>query len=109
MKTNKEILIPFNQNNFFNNNIIGWSLTVSNIINTKNDICFVAVSCITDKDTNPIEIEKVSSQRAYIKIILNLKARGDSRILFILLLSLYCYSVHTFTHIYTFILNLTMF
>ncbi|CAB5191232.1 unnamed protein product [Rhizophagus irregularis] len=34
-------------------NIIGWSLAVSDIVDDKNNIGLVAISCITDKDMNP--------------------------------------------------------
>jgi hypothetical protein len=112
VETNEKKSIPFNEVNFFNNktptsNIIGWSLAVSDII--KNDICLVAISRITDKDTNPEKIQKVSSRRAYLKIFLHLKARADSRIILILFFIFYCFFIHSFEHIYSFILNLLVF
>ncbi|UZO03349.1 uncharacterized protein OCT59_023756 [Rhizophagus irregularis] len=140
VETNKEALISFDRNNFldkessnnnvwflntFNNyyirlknkkqpeNIIGWSLAVSDIINITNGTCLVAISCITDKDTNPkeiTEIEKDSSRRVYLRIYLILKTRGDSRILLIiLLLALYCLFIQTFTYMYTLILSIAVF
>ncbi|CAB4446858.1 unnamed protein product [Rhizophagus irregularis] len=140
VETNEESLISFDRNNFldkessnnnvwflntFNNyyirlknkkqpeNIIGWSLAVSDIINITNGTCLVAISCITDKDTNPkeiTEIEKDSSRRVYLRIYLILKTRGDSRILLIiLLLALYCLFIQTFTYMYTLILSIAVF
>ncbi|CAG8729898.1 1909_t:CDS:2 [Rhizophagus irregularis] len=52
-------------------NILGWSLAVSNIIDTENDTCLIAISCVTNKDTNPKEIEKDSSKDSATLICMN--------------------------------------
>jgi hypothetical protein len=37
----------------FLNNILGWSLAVSNIIDVENNVGLIAISCITNEDMNP--------------------------------------------------------
>ncbi|CAB4443699.1 unnamed protein product [Rhizophagus irregularis] len=54
--TNEKAEKSFDINNI--NNILRCSLAVSDIIDTKNDSCLVAISCVTDKDINTKEIEK---------------------------------------------------
>jgi hypothetical protein len=41
-----------------NSNVLGWSLAVSDIID--NNIGFVAISCITDKEMNSKKVEEVN-------------------------------------------------
>ncbi|CAB4432812.1 unnamed protein product [Rhizophagus irregularis] len=50
--------IHFNRKKFFDvipSNILGWSwsLTVSDIIDSENNIGLIAISCIIDEDMNP--------------------------------------------------------
>ncbi|CAB4379736.1 unnamed protein product [Rhizophagus irregularis] len=62
--------IEVDNNNFFDKkpqNILGWSLAVSDIID--NDAGLVAISCITDDDMNQEEtIEEGSFQKAYLRL-----------------------------------------
>jgi hypothetical protein len=61
--TNDKTKIRFDSENFFdkklpNSNFLGWSLAVSDIID--NNIGFVAISCITDKEMNSKKVEEVN-------------------------------------------------
>ncbi|CAG8544791.1 19696_t:CDS:2 [Rhizophagus irregularis] len=62
--------IEVDNNQFFDKkpqNILGWSLAVSDIID--NDAGLVAISCITDDDMNQEEtIEEGSFQKAYLRL-----------------------------------------
>ncbi|PKC62832.1 hypothetical protein RhiirA1_457209 [Rhizophagus irregularis] len=54
--TSENAEIRFNRKKFFDmkpSNILGWSLTVSDIIDSENNIGLIAISCITDEDMNP--------------------------------------------------------
>ncbi|UZO03339.1 uncharacterized protein OCT59_023746 [Rhizophagus irregularis] len=68
--TNANKNIPFDKKKFFNkkpSNVFGWSLAISDIIDEGNDIGLVAISCATDIDTSPKEIEKENLQKASIR------------------------------------------
>ncbi|PKY58837.1 hypothetical protein RhiirA4_513681 [Rhizophagus irregularis] len=70
-------------------NILGWSLAVSNIIDTENDTCLIAISCVTNKDTNPKEIEKGGLRKLFQIYIKKQLSFCDSQIFLILLFILY--------------------
>ncbi|PKB99440.1 hypothetical protein RhiirA5_429693 [Rhizophagus irregularis] len=53
--TNEKTEIRFDRKNFFEkvpSNILGWSLAVSDIVGTENNIGLIAFSCITHEDMN---------------------------------------------------------
>ncbi|PKY60094.1 hypothetical protein RhiirA4_517267 [Rhizophagus irregularis] len=70
-------------------NILGWSLAVSNIIDTENDTCLIAISCVTNRDMNPKEIGKGGLRKLFQICIKKHLSFWDSQIILILLFILY--------------------
>ncbi|CAB5355502.1 unnamed protein product [Rhizophagus irregularis] len=106
LTTDDKAKIPFDINKFKKpSKILGWTLAVSDIINTKYDTCLVAISCVTDKDINPKEIEEGDLRKLYKLFQIFIKKQlsfWDSQLFLILLFILY-YAIATF--IVTFIPN----
>ncbi|UZO03335.1 uncharacterized protein OCT59_023742 [Rhizophagus irregularis] len=101
-KANKQ----FNINKFKKpTNILGWSLAVSDIIDTESETCLVAISCVTNNDINLKEIEEGSLRELYRSFQIFIKKQlsfWDSQ-LFLILLFISYIAISTF--IPTFILN----
>ncbi|PKY19714.1 hypothetical protein RhiirB3_432829 [Rhizophagus irregularis] len=96
LTTNDKAKIRFDINKFkMPSNILGWSLAVSDIINTENDTCLVAISCVTDKDTNPKEIEKCGLRKLFKPFIKKQLSFWDSQLFLISLFILY-FAIMTF-------------
>ncbi|RGB40315.1 hypothetical protein C1646_663957 [Rhizophagus diaphanus] len=88
--TNDKAKIHFDINTFKKpSNIIGWSLAISNIIDTENDTCLIAISCVTNKDTTPKEIEKGGLRKLFQIYIKKQLSFWNSQIILILLFILY--------------------
>jgi hypothetical protein len=71
--TKEKAEISFNRKKFSerdppNVKILGWSLAVSDIINN-DDVGAIAISCITEKNTNPKGIEEISKYQLVIKVL----------------------------------------
>ncbi|PKC02719.1 hypothetical protein RhiirA5_424832 [Rhizophagus irregularis] len=71
--TSEKAEIRFNRKKFFDvmpSNILGWSLTVSDIIDSENNIGLIAISCITDEDMNPkLTIRHRKKNRRAVKLL----------------------------------------
>ncbi|PKY54861.1 hypothetical protein RhiirA4_427076 [Rhizophagus irregularis] len=110
LTTNDKAKISFDINKFKKpSNILGWSLAVSDVINTEYDTCLVAISCVTDKDINPKEIEEGGLRKLYKLFQIFIKKKlsfWDSQLFLISLFILY-YAVTAFisTFIFTFFSN----
>ncbi|PKY61480.1 hypothetical protein RhiirA4_486524, partial [Rhizophagus irregularis] len=93
LTTNDKAKIQFDINKFKRpSNILGWSLAVSDIINTEYDTCLVAISCVTDKDINPKEIEEGGLRKLYKLFKFSIKKQlsfWDSQLFLISLFILY--------------------
>ncbi|GBC06565.1 hypothetical protein RclHR1_06920004 [Rhizophagus clarus] len=92
-------------------NILGWSLAVSDVI---NDICLVAISCVTDKDMNPKEIEKDVFRRKFrnfisIRRLLLWVYRYFSVMLFILYAAFASSSISILSYAYYIIIAIVIF
>ncbi|CAG8705826.1 2007_t:CDS:2 [Rhizophagus irregularis] len=95
LTTNEKAKIPFDINKFKKSNILGWSLAVSDIINTEYDTCLVAISCVTDKDINPKEIEEGGLRKLFKLFIKKQLSFWDSQ-LFLILLFISYIAISTF-------------
>ncbi|CAB5346736.1 unnamed protein product [Rhizophagus irregularis] len=98
--TNANKNIPFDKKKFFNkkpSNVFGWSLAISDIIDEGNDIGLVAISCATDIDTSPKEIEKENLQKASIRKQL-LILLPDFQFILIFLFICYYSVIISYTH-----------
>ncbi|GBC02299.1 hypothetical protein RclHR1_04550006 [Rhizophagus clarus] len=94
--TSDKAKICFDKDKFKkSSNIIGWSLAVSDIIDTENDTCLVAISCVTDKDTNPKETEKCGLSKFFQYFIKKKLSFWDSQLFLISLFILY-YTISSF-------------
>ncbi|PKY54165.1 hypothetical protein RhiirA4_472820 [Rhizophagus irregularis] len=99
LTTNDKAKIPFDINKFKKpSNILGWSLAVSDIINTEYDTCLVAISCVTGKDINPKEIKK-SGHRKLLKLFIKKQLSFWDSQLFLISLFILCYAMSTFIFI----------
>ncbi|GBB98992.1 hypothetical protein RclHR1_03390008 [Rhizophagus clarus] len=102
--TNDKANIRFNINTFKNSvNILGWSLAISDIIDTESDTFLVAISCVTDKDlisAEEIELGKFLKFLKWVKFFIKKFKKQlpfwDSQLILILLIILY-YVIFTFT------------
>jgi hypothetical protein len=68
--------IRFDRNKFFDNKpstIIGWSLAVSDIIDSGSNIGLIAISCITDEDMSPKGIDEFNKFQIILKRQLRLR------------------------------------